>query len=118
MSKETTEAFWKAWQAWVKSSDSDAKPPVYRLYYDDQGAPVRYTTENLPGPWIEVSTEVFAMSPANVRVVRGNLQIKDAISSVAKLTPSDMGTTCDPRDVCVIVDDTHEHQCWHKKWTS
>lgn len=116
MSKETTQAFWDAWEAWVRSCDSNTKTTVYRLYYDEQGAPVRYTTESLPGDWIPISVEMFAMSPVNVRVIQGNLQMLDTASLVTKLYPGDMGTACDPRDVCVTIDDNQRHRRWHKKW--
>jgi hypothetical protein len=69
--------------------------------------------EDLPGEYIEVNAETYAIASFNVRVVEQKLiHIRPRIS-VQKLQPhTDTGTACDPRDVCVIVSEQHSHTKW------
>jgi hypothetical protein len=105
---ETTENFWQAWQAW---NPEPPKPVFFRLYYDDQGYPLFYSMEDLPGQYIEIDAECYRMSSHRVRVVNGQL-VKLSNNSVKKLVPSETGTPCDPRDVCVVVDQDRPHIKW------
>ena len=86
----------------------------YRLYYNDAGAPVLYTMEDLDGVYIEVDAETYARAPFNVRVVNGELQYIKPKIIVQKLRPNDsVGVACDPRDVCVIVSPDQPHTKWN-----
>lgn len=108
---ETTENFWKAFAEW---DPPPPKPIFYRLYYDNQGLPLFYSMEDVPGNYIELDRETYAASPSNVRVVNNKLvYIKQQISK--KLTPGEVGTCCDPRDICVVVDQTKTHVKWSIK---
>lgn len=75
----------------------------FRLYHDDQGVPVTYTHEDLPGAYITVTPEQFALADMRVRV-RDSQLIPAARPAPPKLVPGDQGTACDPSDVCVIQD--------------
>jgi hypothetical protein len=88
-------------------------PVSFRLYYNTNGTPRLYTMEDLPGDYIEVDAETYALSPFNVRVVDQRLvHIRPKIQ-VQKLIPTtDQGTLCDPRDVCVVVSGTQAHTKW------
>ncbi len=88
------------------------KPVFYRLYYNDQGYPICYTMEDLPGDYIEIDQATYALSPPNVRVVNQKIQVLSQVATISKLTPSEQGTACDPRDVCVVVDTALAHQKW------
>jgi len=111
MTNQTTENFWKAWaEPWP-----DPKPIFYRLYYDQQGYPVCYSMEDLPGNYIEIDQATHARSLPNVRVVNNQIQILTQTATVAKLQPCDNGTPCDPRDVCVVVDAEKNHTFWNTK---
>jgi hypothetical protein len=79
-----------------------AKPVSYRLYYDDSGAPVTYTMDELPGNYIEVDAETFAIRPYSVRVRDGQLVEVITVQS-KKLVPGSNGTQCHSSDVAVIV---------------
>lgn len=75
----------------------------YRLYYDDSGNPIVYSTEDLDYKYIEVTPEQYALNNYNI-VIRNN-QIIDKTNFIitTKLVPSTSGTPCDPTDVTVVV---------------
>lgn len=81
-------------------------PPTYRLYYNDQGEPLFYSMEDQPGNYIEIDQETFARSPSHVRVKNGKLIHVSLKNTVKKLVPGNVGTACDHRDVCIVVDDS------------
>jgi hypothetical protein len=85
---------------------------VRRLYYSDQGEPLFYATEDLPGNYIDVDQETFARASSKVRVQNGQIVSTATHRVTQKLVPADQGTACDPRDVCVVVNPTHSHTKW------
>jgi hypothetical protein len=108
MSEITTDEFWA-----ILHSVLDPAPIFYRLYYSDDGAPIIYSMEDIPGNYIDVDPEVYALAPFNVRVVNKKLIYVKPNTTVNKLQPSaDTGTTCDPLDVCIVVVDTQPHVKW------
>ena len=110
MTNETTKNFWEIWNTFEWP---EPRPVFFRLYYNEDGSPRIYSMEDLPGEFIEVNAEAYAIASFNVRVVDQKLiHIRPRIS-VQKLQPhSDAGVTCDPRDVCVIVSEQHPHTKW------
>ena len=99
---ETTNNFWEAFKNW----DPPAPPLIFfRLYYNDQGRPLFYTMEDLPGNYIEVDRETYVIGTMNVKVVDNKL-IKIQTQHFTKLVPSNSGTPCSPHDVCIVVDST------------
>lgn len=107
----TPDEFWSVLHAMPEPT-----PPSYRLYYSIAGEPVIYSMESLPGNYIEVDSETYALAPFNVRVVDNKIvYIKPAIT-VKKLQPTiDKGTACDPRDVCIVVSADQAHTKWSLK---
>ena len=103
----TPEEFIAIWQ-----NIEPPKPIFYRLYYDDQGRPLCYTMEDLPGKYIDVDQETYIIAPGNVRVVNEKLIKINPPIIVRKLKPSTTGTSCDPNNVCIIVDDSNPHIKW------
>jgi hypothetical protein len=72
--------------------------PVYRrLYYDDAGEPLFYSQEDLPGKYIEVTPEQFALQNTKVKVVNGKL-VRQKTARMAKLVPAVSGTLCHTQD--------------------
>ena len=67
---DTTENFFKAWAEWDRQ---EPNPVFFRLYYDEQGLPVVYSMENLPGTYIEVDQATYAKNSYQVRVINGTL---------------------------------------------
>ena len=104
----TDQEFWAA-----LSNMPEPKPVSWRLYYDQQGAPICYSMENLPGNYIEVDPETYARSPMNIRVVNGGIRYIISVQQ-QKLVPGTTGTACDPRDITVVVDPTKPHQAWSR----
>lgn len=89
----------------------EAPPVIYRLYHDELGQPLFFSMEDLPGNYIELTEQEFNNCPSNVKVVDGKLKIIRA-ATTTKLAPSDTGFTCDPRDICVVVDESKKHIKW------
>ena len=89
------------------------KEIFYRLYYDDQGLPLFYSAEDLPGNYITIDQETFNRSASNVRVVKGQL-VKNSHSHTTKLVPHHQGTRCAVSDVTIVVN-SDPAQYWTKK---
>lgn len=112
MSDDTTQNFWSVLQHFQWP---DPEPVAYRLYHDDQGRPLFYSMEDLPGTYIEVDQDTYVRSPFNVVVRAARLiELKPSVQ-VSRLCPStDSGVCCDHRDVCVVVTSDRPHQKWKK----
>jgi hypothetical protein len=68
--------------------------------------------EDLPGNYIDIDQETFARASSRVRVQNGQI-VSTATHRVSqKLVPSDLGTACDTRDICVVVDTEYSHTKW------
>ena len=109
MNKISAEDFWKVFQ--------EPLPPApeifYRLYYRDNGSPVCYTMEDLPGTYIEVDKSTYLTGSYNVRVIDKKLVHMTPQSLIAKLQPNpSTGTPCDPQNVCVVVSEDQPHVKW------
>lgn len=92
----------------------EPKPVSYRLYYNDDGSPKCYAMEDLPGKYIEVDSETYALRPWNVRVENQKLKIVPLAILVKRLKPTnDVGITCHPQDVCIVVKHDQPHTNWN-----
>lgn len=88
------------------------QPVFFRLYHDDQGHPLFYSMEDLPGTYIEITQEQFAQAKSNVRVRNGEL-VEVTWQTAEKLTPGNTGTLCHSQDVAVVVKENGTY--WSKK---
>ena len=106
----TEEEFLKFWNnhTWI-----DAKPVYYRLYYNDAGEPQFYSQEDLPGKYINVTPEQFALQDRSVKIVDGKI-IRRRTARMTKLVPATSGTLCHANDVTIIVTD-QPGKYWKKK---
>lgn len=77
----------------------------YRLYYDDNGAVICYTTEALEGKFILIDKLSYITARHDVRVVENKLIKLTAGSHILKLIPMSEGTPCH-RDNVLVIDDT------------
>jgi len=108
MSDMTEEEFWS-----ILRDVREPNPVFYRLYHNDDGSPIIYSMEVLPGNYIEVDPSTYALAPFNVQVINNKLTYIKPIITVKKLQPNDRtGTTCDPRDICVVVGTDQTHTKW------
>jgi hypothetical protein len=72
--------------------------------------------EDLPGDYIEIDAESYALASFNVRVVDGKIKHMAPKISVTKLRPDpEKGTPCHPQDVCVVVNPDQAHTKWNIK---
>lgn len=92
----------------------EPKPVFYRLYHDDQGVPLFYSMEDVPGTYIEIDQETFARASFNVRVRNGK-PVQVTWRTTTRLDYSETGTPCHPQDVAIVVNPEQSHQCWSKK---
>lgn len=103
----TPEQFWS-----ILHAMPEPQLVFYRLYYNDQGQPVCYSMEDLPGNYIDIDAETFARAPTNVQVVNGKLKYITVRTS-AKLEPAHTGTQCHPQNISVVVGANGTH--WTKQ---
>lgn len=88
-------------------------PPELRLYYDDKGTVVCYTTEKLDGNYIVIDNQTFAEARPDLRIIDGQISRVTPNAVVYKLMPDDNeGIDCHPKDVSVIVDKDSIKQKW------
>ena len=109
MSDPTTENFWKAMAEFVPPAP---KPVFFRLYYNDDGTPIKYSMDEEPHLFVEVDSSAFWAGNMNVRVVDGQLVFPKPVVTVNKLQPADHGTACNPKDVCVVVSEDQPNIKW------
>jgi hypothetical protein len=107
MNNEEFLEFWRNYE-WT-----DVKPVHYRLYYNDSGELLFYSHEALPGKYIEVTPEQFALQDMAVKIVDGRL-VHQKTTRMTKLVPADSGTLCHSTDVTIVVAD-QPGQYWKKK---
>ncbi len=110
MTDQNTENFIKAWSEFVWPAPVTIS---FRLYYNQDGTPKCYSTEEMPDKYVEVDAETFSLRPLNVRVVEGRIQFIEPSVPVQKLKPNkESGTNCNPQDICVIVSDQQTYVKW------
>jgi hypothetical protein len=98
---------------WTDYKWTDVKPVLYRLYYSDAGDPLFYSHEDLPGKYIDITPEQFALQDRSVRVVDGKI-VRRQTARMSKLVPSESGTLCHINDVTIVVAG-QPGQYWKKK---
>jgi hypothetical protein len=97
---------------WYSHQWADVKVVHYRLYYDDAGLPLFYSHEDLPGKYIDVTPEQFALQDQLVKIIDGKL-VRCRTTRMTKLVPADSGTLCHSNDVTIVVAD-QPGQYWKK----
>lgn len=77
--------------------------PEFRLYYDEAGKVVCYTSEKLEGDYIVIDSITYAQSRPDVRVIDGKISTASNHAIVSKLMPHpSQGQVCEAEDVSVI----------------
>jgi hypothetical protein len=98
---------------WAALPPIETKPIFYRLYHDDQGNPLFFSQEDLPGKYIELDQASYNMPHTHIRVIDGNLVTLDTSSAITKITPTEYGVPCHPHDVSIVVDSALPHIKWN-----
>ncbi len=112
MSDDTTQNFWTVLQQFQWP---EPRLVTYRLYHDDQGQPLFYSMDELPGTYIEVDQPTYVRASYQVLVRDSKLILLEPRILVSKLVKhDDNGMPCDHRDVCVIVAPDQPNQKWRK----
>ena len=89
-------------------------PVFYRLYHDEQGRPICYSMEDIPGQYVEIDRDAFVLSSPWVRIQQGKVCAYQPNISLQKLQPSETGTTCHIEDVAIVVK-SGAYQKWSTK---
>ena len=104
----TEEEFFSIWQSQVSAPTVE---PEYRLYYDDEGFPLFYSMEPLPGNYIVVDRDTYYNGPKHIRVIGEKIVVYKTVFA-KKLVPSTTGTRCAVNDVCIVVAEDQPHVAW------
>ncbi len=108
---QTTENFIQAMQEFI--AQEPAKPIEYRLYYDEFGSPVNYTTEDLSGSYIVIDQHTYSLRSHKVRVINGQLVQQREQNRMVMRHSEDSGQACHPYSVAIIVHADHtQKQYW------
>jgi hypothetical protein len=78
------------------------KKLTYRLYHDDNGNLLFYSMDNLPGNYIEIDKDTFALACSKVKVKDGKL-VKLHANQSYKLHPSSDGVSTHTLDITIVV---------------
>jgi hypothetical protein len=94
----------------------EPNPITYRLYHDENGAPLIYTMEELEGDFVEIDQATYIRASWRVKVVQGKIVHLPPVAQVNKLVPDhEQGVACDTRDVCVVLGPGQGGQHWRLK---
>jgi len=90
------------------------KLPEFRLYYDENGRVLFYTSDKPEGNYIVIDNMTYAEGRQDIRVLEGVIHKASEFVVVTKLERSETGTTCATEDVSIIVDKgyTGKTQTW------
>jgi hypothetical protein len=97
---------------WAALQPIEIKPVFYRLYHDDQGNPLFFSQEDLPGKYITLDQATYNTPHTHIRVIDGKLVTLET-SVITKLTPTEYGVPCHPHDVSIVVDSELPHINWN-----
>ena len=83
----------------------------YRVYYNEQGQIITYTTEDIPGDYLVITADQYQQARHDAMVVERELVYTHVRRHVTKLTRNlSEGTRCSKYDISVLVDEDQEHR--------
>lgn len=80
-----------------------SKELEFRLYYDAEGNPIAYSSEDLPGNYLVVTQELYAEGRYDIKIIDGEIIPLSGFTYYNKIVPSDSGIAC-RADNALIVD--------------
>jgi hypothetical protein len=86
--------------------------PEFRLYYDENGKVLFYTCDRPEGNYLVIDADTYFQSRFDIKIIDGKITKLYDKMLIAKLTPSDLGTSCYFDDVSIIYNDEKS-----KKWS-
>jgi len=99
---------------WAALTISEIKPILYRLYHNEQGLPLFFSQEDLPGNYIDITREEYINPPTHFKVVGSNIVLIET-AEVKKLYPGKIGVPCHPSDICIVVNSSKPNIKWSMK---
>lgn len=98
------------WDAINNYTEPTVAPIEYRVYYDEKGNILFYTSEDLPGDHLVISHEEYTLGRYDLKVVKGKL--KELEPGSRKLVPSESGVITEELDITII---SSKGQAWQVK---
>lgn len=92
--------FWQAAKQHKKVNVTTERE--YRLYYNDAGQPIDYTTDKRDGKYIVIDQQTWAESRPDVLIKNEKLIRINQITEYRKLVPSTEGTETLEDDITII----------------
>jgi hypothetical protein len=99
---------------WSAFKSEEIRTILYRLYYDDRGAPLFFSQEDLPGNYIDITREEYIDPPTHFKVVDGKIVLIET-SIARRLYPDENGTPCHPADISIVVHASKPNIRWSMK---
>jgi hypothetical protein len=108
------------WQLLIAAQQALPPPPPteFRLYYDEHGKVITYSTEKIAGKkYIVISKEQYAESRPDVLVINGKIIETHTTKIISRLTKNtSKGTLCSKYDINIIVEDDEDSQYWYNEY--
>ncbi len=84
----------------------------YRLYYDDRGKVIIYTTEKIVGKYLVITKEQYSECRMDVLVIDGEILRTERRKNVYVLEKNTEGVKTSKYDVNIIVQDNDDGHYW------
>jgi hypothetical protein len=92
----------------------EQKPRVYKVYYDAEGKVITYTTEDLPGNYLEITHEQYLNARHDAIVVNGQLEYTHLATNVFRMTATPNGEyRVSSKNMMIIADDDDQDYILH-----
>lgn len=74
----------------------------FRLYYDDDGNPLTYTSENISGNYIVVDSQTYAQGRYDCKIIDGEIVFLSDFTYFNKYIPCKTGVPCNPANSLIV----------------
>lgn len=77
----------------------------YKVYYDNSGNIITYTTEKLEGNYLVITWQEYIECRFDAKIINSKLVKLNPKKTISKFTKSSSGTKCSSYDINILVDD-------------
>jgi hypothetical protein len=91
--------------------DRTVKQYEYRVYYNDDGSIITYTTDNLSGRYLVITKEEYARADHTMVVIDNKLYSKSDFRTISKYIKSGTGIKTSKYSINII-DNSEDSNCW------